>query len=151
MSNEQCPFCKGNLSDGQPTVELRQKGANTLNKIAGDISFVVGQNVHVNCRRNFCRDVDRKGNSTEQLANTPLAAKRRSTQRPFCWKEHCFFCGEPANKKRKGFETIPVRTADLQTAITGICRQRNDEWASTVLGRLEYARDLHAADAVYHN
>ena len=30
------------------------------------------------------------------------------------------------------------------------CRVRNDEWAETVRGRLEFAQDLHAADAVYH-
>jgi 2,4-dienoyl-CoA reductase-like NADH-dependent reductase (Old Yellow Enzyme family) len=44
-----------------------------------------------------------------------------------------------------------VRTEDLQNAISGICHERNDEWGSTVLGRLEYARDLHAVDAAYHN
>jgi hypothetical protein len=152
MSNEQCPFCNRNLCDGQPTVELREKGANTLNQVAGDtITFVVGQKVHVDCRRNFCRDAGGK-DRIDQLPNkSSVAVKRRSTHPPFCWKEHCLFCGEPSNKKRKGSDTIPVRTADFQTTITEICRQRNDEWASTVLGRVEYARDLHAADAVYHN
>ena len=29
------------------------------------------------------------------------------------------------------------------------CRERNDDWSQTVLGRLEYLRDFHAADAVY--
>ena len=31
-----------------------------------------------------------------------------------------------------------------------ICKERNDEWSEIVLGRVEYAQDLHAADAVYH-
>lgn len=31
-----------------------------------------------------------------------------------------------------------------------MCRKRNDEWSNVVLGRLEYAQDLHAADSVYH-
>ena len=101
MSNEQCPFCNRNLCDGQPTVELREKGANTLNQVAGDtITFVVGQKVHVDCRRNFCRDAGRK-DRIDQLPNkSSVAVKRRSTHPPFCWKEHCLFCGEPSNKKR---------------------------------------------------
>ena len=31
-----------------------------------------------------------------------------------------------------------------------MCKKRNDEWSNVVLGRLEYAQDLHAADSVYH-
>ena len=152
MSNEQCPFCNDNLSGDQPTVALRQKGADTLNQIAGDtIHFVVGQKVHVNCRRDFCRDADRKHDGAEQVTNTPLAPKDAPRSVSFAGKSIVSFVGNPANQKKKGFETIPVRTADLQTTITEICRQRNDEWALTVLGRLEYASDLHAADAVYHN
>ena len=38
----------------------------------------------------------------------------------------------------------------MQHSISHVCKERNDEWSGTVLGRLEYARDLHAADAVYH-
>ena len=30
------------------------------------------------------------------------------------------------------------------------CKVGNDEWAETVRGRLEFAQDLHAADAVCH-
>ena len=39
---------------------------------------------------------------------------------------------------------------DFQDFIAQICKERNDEWSEIVLGRLEYAQDLHAADAVYH-
>ena len=43
-----------------------------------------------------------------------------------------------------------MRTQDFQDSITQICKERNDEWSEIVLGRLEYAQDLHAADVVYH-
>ena len=34
--------------------------------------------------------------------------------------------------------------------IQQVCKVINDEWAETVRGKLEFAQDLHAADAVYH-
>lgn len=41
---------------------------------------------------------------------------------------------------------------DFEHSIRETCRERNDDWAETVLGRLEYATaDLHATDTVYHN
>ena len=43
-----------------------------------------------------------------------------------------------------------MRTKDSQDKIQEACKVRNDEWAETVQGRLEFAQDLHAADAVYH-
>ena len=43
-----------------------------------------------------------------------------------------------------------MRTQDFQDSIAQICKERNDEWSEIVLGRLEYAQDLRAADAVYH-
>lgn len=45
---------------------------------------------------------------------------------------------------------IPVRTKDFKESVPELCKDRNDDWALTVLARLEYARDIHAADAVYH-
>ena len=42
-------------------------------------------------------------------------------------------------------------SGDFQTAVYAACSIRNEEWAEKISGRLEYARDLHASDAVYHN
>lgn len=52
--------------------------------------------------------------------------------------------------KKKGFNVIPARTKDFQTSIKVLCRDRTDEWSQIVLGCLQYAQDLHAADTVYH-
>ena len=38
----------------------------------------------------------------------------------------------------------------FQGKIQEACKVRNDEWAETVQERLEFAQDLHAANAVYH-
>ncbi|CAG2255761.1 unnamed protein product [Mytilus edulis] len=54
-----------------------------------------------------------------------------------------------ANKIRKS-DVYPVRTSEFQCKIEDICRQREDEWALEVRGRLAFVQDLHAADALYH-
>ena len=52
--------------------------------------------------------------------------------------------------RKRGYDVILVRTKDFEYKIQQICKVRNDEWVETVRGRLEFAQDLHAADAVYH-
>ena len=47
----------------------------------------------------------------------------------------------------RGYDVIPVRTKDLHDKIQQVCKVRNDERAETARGRLEFAQDLHAADA----
>jgi hypothetical protein len=39
---------------------------------------------------------------------------------------------------------------EFQKTVEQICNERNDEWALEIKGRIEFARDLHAADAAYH-
>ena len=78
--------------------------------------------------------------------------KRRSTKLKFNSSEHSLFCGQYIKYKgeRKGFNVIPVGTMEFLETILKTCRERNDDWSQTALGRFEYLRDLHAADAVYH-
>ena len=52
--------------------------------------------------------------------------------------------------RKRGYDVILVRTKDYEDKIQQVCKVRNDEWAETVRGRLEFVQDLHAADAVYH-
>lgn len=152
---ETCVICNGNLSNGEATAVLRIKGAESLKEAGGgEIKFEAGQSVHVKCRRDFCRDASRRGESMTELSDGPSGSgiSRRSTKPQFRWNEHCLFCGGSAkfDGKKRGFEVIPVRTIDFQDSIAEVCQERNDTWAETVLGRLEFANDLHAADAVYH-
>jgi len=151
---EECCFCEEPLNDGQPTAVLTQKGCDSINDRSetldnSKIHTAVGQSVHQNCRRNFCRPRKRNSKGSKE-ENTSIS--RRSTTSRFIWKDHCLFCGQPAkcNGRKRGYDVFPVRTKDFQDSINEICKARNDEWAKTVRGRLEYAQDLHAADAVYH-
>jgi hypothetical protein len=70
----------------------------------------------------------------------------------FNFSGHCLFCGTSAKVegRKRGYETFPVRTLEFQHSIMGVCKKRQDGWADDVAGRLEYAQDLHAADAIYH-
>ena len=43
-----------------------------------------------------------------------------------------------------------VRTVDNQNEVYEKCKERNDSWGRTVMARIEYSRDLHASDAIYH-
>ena len=43
-----------------------------------------------------------------------------------------------------------VRTFNFQRTILSACDARADEWADTVRSRINFARDLPAADAIYH-
>jgi len=63
-----------------------------------------------------------------------------------------FFCGQTAkyDGRKRGFELIPVRIIDFQESISCVCDERKDDWSDIVAGRLAYAQDLHAADAVCH-
>ena len=132
---------------------MTQKGSDSINRVSktcGDheIQAQVGQSVHQKCRRDFCRPKK----STSKIIEEQPARGRCSVKPRFNTKEHCFFCGQPAKNdgRKRGNDVIPVRTQDFQDSIAQICKERNDEWSEIVLGRLEYAQDLHAADAVYH-
>ena len=47
--------------------------------------------------------------------------------------------------------TALSKQMDFVETIMARCRQREDDWAFTVQGRIEYfGKDLHAADSVYH-
>ena len=81
-----------------------------------------------------------------------LNSRIRHSEIQFNFKEHCLFCGQPAkyeNKKRI-CEVFPVRTKNFQSEIIRTCEKRKDDWSNLVAGRIAFAQDLHAADAIYH-
>ena len=62
------------------------------------------------------------------------------------------FCGTKIYlvTKHDSEEVYPVRTFNFQRTILSACDARADEWADTVRGRINFSRDLPAADAIYH-
>lgn len=117
-----CVFCDEELTNGQETSLLGQKGVDGINKV-GDVKIYVevGQIVHTLCRRNFCRRPGLSVLIQAQSENPHISAlsSRRSTKPRFAFNEHCFLCGNPAkfDGRKKGFEVTPVRTIDFQNSI----------------------------------
>ena len=71
----------------------------------------------------------------------------------FDFRKHCLFCSQvdKYSGKKKDFELIPVRTHEFQKKAEQLCQKRNDELGKKVKERIQHAKDLHAADALYHN
>ena len=76
-----CSLCTCDLDNGQPIVELRKKGADSLNNIGNDgINFEIGQKVHVNCAEISAETlVERKtlDRQLQQKSNQPFQDARR--------------------------------------------------------------------------
>ena len=156
-TTETCVICDQSLSNGFPSVKLRQKGSDSINRASKDresnIATQVGQSVHIHCRKAF---IDPKrilcDQKREKVQDSPSSCILRSETPEFEYKEHCLFCGQVVKyvNKKCGNDVFPVRTSDFQTNISKICEERNDKWGRLVASRLAFVIDLHAADAVYH-
>lgn len=109
--------------------------------------------MHTTCRKNFTEKNRIIHDTKESVSERPSVTLRSATPL-FNFREHCLFCGTPAKYKdknnKRGYDVFPVRTTDFAKTISDICDERNDDWGNEVAGRLAYAPDLHAADAVYH-
>ena len=55
------------------------------------------------------------------------------------------------NHRKRGQDVSRVTTLQFQRTVRDHCKACNDEWANAVPGRLEYAQDLPAVEARYHN
>lgn len=156
---ESCVLCNQPLSNDQATSVLGEKGCEGICKAAearGDnIHVQCGQRVHQKCRKEYCHPT-KIGSHKKQSESTEISPPGppvlRSMEPMFSFKENCIFCGQSAkyDRKRRGYEMFPVRTKDFQDSVRKICLERNDGWAQKILARLEFAQDLQAADAIYH-
>ena len=109
-----------------------------------------GDFVHIKCRKTYtnpnCIAGDTKENQSPQSRNV------RSKTDIFRFEENCLFCGHSAkySERKRGCDVFPVRTLDFQKTILEACSERGDDWGKKVRARVEYAYDLPAAGAVYH-
>ena len=154
MSEDTCVIC--HESNDLQTSKLGKKGCEGLLRASahrGDsLTVVPGQVIHLECRRRYCHpnDIRPVGKHPDALSSPKT---RQTFEEKFDFKSKCIFCGTDAksNGNKRGIDVYPVRTFDFQTTIKSICAKRNDEWANTVLGRIEYACDLPAVEARYHH
>ncbi|EDO49780.1 predicted protein [Nematostella vectensis] len=127
-----CCFCNRPI-DVVIAVALTEKGCKTINEISdclesSNIHVTSGQRVHVKCRLDYTRRP--AANKSVDENKNPTVAARRS--------------GSPIfNLKVNRQSTITENVARMSIS--------EDEWGKIVLSRIEFARDLHAVDAVYHN
>ena len=152
---ELCPICEGELDEGGEISQIRQKGADGINKASsqrGDaIVVTVGTKVHIKCRREYTKQqnilvhLSKKGASP----NSPKKTRKRSAG-PFISKTDCLFCGIGISPGNSDYSY--VKTDSFTRTILECCDDRKDNWSFTVKGRIEYfGSDLHAADCVYHH
>ena len=71
----------------------------------------------------------------------------------FDYKTCCLYCTNPVSEReireRKGYQVMS-KNREFDISILKVCEQRIDELSVSVKGRITFANDLHAADAVYH-
>ena len=156
-----CVLCRKHVKDDENRVTLREKGSKSINatsKQCGDsINTVVGQIVHVDCRRDY---VNRKRIESSKRESNDVehgASKKRMLRsgEQFSFDAHCVFCGNGAMWKRTTKESagslVPVRTIHaFRDSVLKACTVRNDHLAQTVSARLEFAEHCVAVEAVYH-
>ena len=151
-----CVFCNKSLADGEPTVVLRQRGCDGIEKGSidreSDLRTVVGQTVHVMCRRDYTNPLiiesyrKRNANESEEVDRYSL-----STSGIFDYTTNCIFCScpDPYDGKKSEFRLIPARTLELRETILQACEGYHNEWVNTVKPRVLFVSDLPAADVVY--
>ena len=157
-SQENCPLCDKELGDEEGVV-IGEKGAEGVNRASNErgnsILVTAGTELHKRCRMNY---INKKQISLYNKAklHPPPPAKRsaRVSMGPYESRMHCVFCGNEVVKTSGSVdyeEYSSVKTDGFVETIMAHCRQRKDDWAFTVQGRIEYfEKDLHAADSVYH-
>ena len=153
-----CPICKNEISSSCNTATLRQKGANSINAACqrrNDCLLVKsGQFVHTECRRDYCDESRIQAHlSSKSKVEPQIQVETRTTRSEgtFNFVSDCLFCGEEVKTHNKAAKNFPVRTGShFQDTIRKRCLQRNDAVGRIVLGRLEFAGDLPAKEAVYH-
>ena len=119
------------------------------------ITTVPGQQVHQNCRREYClpSNIKRARKVVSSETTSSHRSLTRKAEQGFSFRTDCFFCGTKfgLNSEREGLgEAFRVTTIETKDTILKIFSERNDEWSETIRASLMNVHDLPAADAVYH-
>jgi len=157
-----CPICKESLEDAKKddVSTLYEKGADKINKSSqqrgcDDVVARPSQRVHKKCRNSWTNDYAiKQALKRSAESSSPVKKKRlRVNSGPYDPKKDCFFCGREIVKGTHGHDerNSEVHTKCFPSTILKTCKERSDDWAHIVEGRIEYFdKDLHAFDCVYH-
>ena len=164
-----CPFkevfgsdCPGVVSedDRLNCVTLQQDRAiikiNDYNKLRGtNVSVAIGSIVHRDCRNSFTNPNNLKAYKKRKAEEEVQPAKylRSNDSQDFDYATHCLFCKNLVVNENglRHIEVYRVSTWDFQNKIKFHCKDRCDKWADEVYSRIQFAIDLPAKDALYHN
>jgi len=110
---------------------------------------------HSQCHKRYTNErlFQQERRRSEVSPEKPVQTKLlRSSSAGFLWAEHCFLCAKPVKQEsHHGSATVcSVGTMNMFHNIKAVCKNRNDDWALQVSGRIESCNDLFAVDAVYH-
>lgn len=157
-TSPKCAICGEILDDGRKTVKITDKGAENVNSASyarenKSIQVQAGQTVHTSCRLDYCNKKSIKSAMKRKLhVDVPENRILRSQEPKFTFSTHCFLCGICIDREARDDDFYMVRTWDFQKSIVKACDDRNDddEWAEKIRGRLAFAVDLPAVEAIYH-
>ena len=127
-----CVICKKSLNGEGDVVTLKEKESKGINRAStkqfDSFTTVPGQQVHQNCRREYCRPSSIK--RAKKSVSEETTSRRRSfpskAEQCFSFKTDCFFCGTKVefglNSKRKRLsEAFSVTTIETKDTILKIC------------------------------
>ena len=113
--------------------------------------------VHKSRRMTYVNKKDIEKHKKARLDIPTLSVKMigRLTTGTYDNKADYLFCGNKiviSTKSPDDEAYSCVRTFNFVEKTITVCKERNDEWALTVHGRIEYfSGDLHAADCLYRH
>jgi hypothetical protein len=159
-SQDNCHLCNNVLGDEERVV-IGEKGAEGINWASierGDrIVVCSGTVVHKKCRMNYInkKQIDLYKKANFNKPSLPVKRSAHASIGPYDSRMHCLFCrNEIVKASSSGIyseEYSCVKTDAFVETVLSHCKQRNNDWAFTVQGRIEYfGKDLHAADSLYH-
>ena len=138
----------------QQNHRLRMVISKKFHIFAGDgLTAVPGQVVHPECRKSYCHPNIQRQVIEKHDEETISSPRTRKCGVKFDFKTKCLLCGKDAKFKlnKRGNDVWPVTTLSFISNLKETCNKRQDDWGNMVLGRLEYAQDLPAVEAKYHN
>ena len=154
----ECIFCLKPILEQEKSVILTQKGVDGILKACDErednLSVIVGQSVHTLCRARYINPktvlLQKKRRNENKDEDGEHSLRSDSS---FSYKDNCILCGCPDiyDGKKQDYKLIPVRTMDFGDKLLQACESFPGAWADDVRGRVLFANDLPAADAVYHS
>lgn len=152
-----CVLCGVAVDAEDGTVRVGEKAASTINNASKErgssIHVQAGQLVHSHCRHKHTNRKDIASAVKRKAEESVLPSPSLRPKKPaFQYATHCLYCTVKA-VDRDGFpfdDVFRISTWNCQNAILRSCVERGDKWADDVKSRVEFARDLPAADSIYH-